>query len=149
MRFYLGSDYFIYFEDLKHPGVPGLIIDNIDGTATIFINTLCSKERQERAIRHELRHFAKNHLHADWMTIEEKESDADNFADTSCTFADDFSYVEYQPLPPRIPNIFSERPYGTIPIFNSLQAFGKYMFAMREQYRADSAKKTESNGGKR
>ena len=34
----------------------------------------------------------------------------------------------------RLPNVFAEAPAGTIPIFSSLEAFGDYMFAMREQY---------------
>ncbi len=125
MRYYRGSDYFIYFEDLKHPGVPGLIIDNTDGTATIYINTLCSKERQERAIQHELRHFVKNHLHIDWMSIQEKEAEADNLKDTSCTFGENFSYVECEEL--SIPTFPRGSPETCIPCFGSLEELGTAM----------------------
>ena len=95
MRYYLGVDYFIFFEDFPHMGVPGVIASNGDGTANIYINTLYCEERQRETIKHELRHLVKDHFYCDWMTIEEKELDAADLSDPACTFASDFSYVEY------------------------------------------------------
>ena len=77
-------------------GVPGAIASNDDGTATIYINTLYCKERQNKALRHELRHFVLGHFDSDCsLTLEEKEIAADNIDDTSLRFASDFSFVEY------------------------------------------------------
>lgn len=135
MKYYRDINYFIYLMDFPHMGIPGLIVSNSDGTANIYINTLYAVEKQNRAIRHELRHFVKGHLHCDYMTIEEKEMEAD-LDDESCVFGEDFSFVEYEekPEPKRLPNVFKEKPPGTIPLFHSLEAFGNYMVAMREQY---------------
>lgn len=138
MRYYRDIDYFIYFEDFPHMGIPGIIIANSDGTANIYINTLYSAEKQKRTLRHELRHFAKEHLYNDWLSIEEKEQDADALGDGSCTFGDEFSFVECEvpppkPQPARLPDIFKENPTN-IPIFNSLDAFTNYLIALKEQY---------------
>ena len=76
-------------------GVPGAIAENTDGTVNIYINTLYCREKQTRALRHELRHLAKNHFHAENMTVFEKELEAD-LDDNSCIFAKDFSWVELQ-----------------------------------------------------
>ena len=73
LKYYRGVDYFLFFEDFPHMGVPGVIAANSDGTANIYINTLYSPDCQRRAIRHELRHLARNHFYCDWMTLEEKE----------------------------------------------------------------------------
>ena len=103
MRYYRGVDYFIFFEDFPHMGVPGVIASNSDGTANIYINTLYCEERQRETIKHELRHMVNNHFYCDWMTVEEKEQEADNTEDPLCVFAHDFSYVDYlceQRLPP-------------------------------------------------
>lgn len=95
MKYYLGVDYFLYFEDFPHMGIPGVIASNSDGTVNIYINTLYAVEIQKRAIKHELRHFVKNHFYCDWMSISEKELDADDIDDPNCIFADDFTSVEY------------------------------------------------------
>ena len=76
-------------------GVPGVIAANSDGTANIYINTLYCEEKQQRTIKHELRHLAKNHFYCDWMTIAEKELDASDIDDPSFAFSDDFSSFEY------------------------------------------------------
>lgn len=76
-------------------GVSGVIASNSDGSANIYINTLYCEEIQRRTIKHELRHLVKNHFYIDWMTIDEKELDADDINDPHCTFAEDFSSVVY------------------------------------------------------
>ena len=118
----------------------------LSGTAAnIYINTLCSIEKQNRTIKHELRHLAKEHLSCDWMTIEEKELEADDIFDSSCVFGDNFSCVECveeivpheaKKVPLRLPDIFEENP-TEIPIFNSLEAFKNYIIALKEQYRKE------------
>lgn len=74
-------------------GVPGAIAANIDGTSNIYVNTLYCENIQRKTIRHELRHMVNNHAYCDWMTVQEKELEADE-DDGSCIFADDFSFVE-------------------------------------------------------
>ena len=86
---------FSFFEDFPHMGVPGAIASNSDGTANIYINTLYCYERQLQTIKHELRHLVKNHFYCDFMTIEEKELDADDLNDHSCIYSDNFTSVEY------------------------------------------------------
>lgn len=54
MKYYRDVDYFLYFEEFPHMGVPGTIVANIDGTVNIYINTLYCVEKREEAIRHEL-----------------------------------------------------------------------------------------------
>ena len=96
MKYYEGIDYFLSFEDFPHMGVPGAIASNGDGTATIYINTLYCKARQNETLRHELRHFVRGHFNSDCtMTLTEKEIDANNIDDVSYQFAPDFSWVEY------------------------------------------------------
>ena len=145
MKYYRDIDYFIFYCDFPHMGVPGVIAANSDGTVNIYINTLYSPDHQDRALRHELRHLVLNHFWTDTKTIREKEREADT-EDEDIIFADDYSFVEYTPaasLPavPRIPNVFTQKPPGTIPLFSSLESFRKYMFAMRDQYQRDSRAK--------
>lgn len=113
MTYYRDIDYFLYFCDFPHMGIPGAITPNSDGTVTIYINTLYTTERQERALRHELRHLVYHHFWCDTKTIEEKEYEA-NAEDNSVRFADDYSFVEY--IPPnvcpaseQVPNKFTGR----------------------------------------
>lgn len=112
MKYYEGIDYTLSFGDFPHMGVPGAIASNNDGTATIYINTLYCKERQNKALRHELRHFVLGHFDSDCsLTLEEKESVADNIDDTSLRFAPDFSFVEY------IENAESEQEMSSFEVF--------------------------------
>lgn len=107
MKYYQGVDYFLFFMDFPHMGVPGVIASNSDGTANIYINTLYCEQVQSRTIKHELRHLVKNHFYIDWMSIEEKELEADDIDDPSCVFSDDFSCVEYVEYhKPKLPNVF-------------------------------------------
>lgn len=138
MKYHRDIDYFLYFMDFPHMGVPGIIAANTDGTVNIYINTLYTPERQDLALRHELRHLAKQHFWCDTKTIEEIELEADT-EDLSVIFGEDFSSVEIVEEKPtnRLPDVFAEAPPNTIPFFNSLDAFRDYMFSMREQYQND------------
>lgn len=95
MKYYKDVDYFLFFVDFPHMGVPGATAGNSDATVNIYINTLYTPEIQRRTVKHELRHLVKNHFHCDWMTITEKELEADDVDNPDCVFPDDFSYVEY------------------------------------------------------
>lgn len=143
MRYYRNVDYFIYFEDFPHMGIPGVIVANSDGTANIYINTLYNAERQDKTIRHELRHLAKEHLYCDHMTIEEKEAEADNFKDLSCSFADNFEYVEIEDLPCLQPAWSKDRTARQIPLFYSLEALGRFAQRIHE----DAAAHKKAAGG--
>ena len=133
MKYYLGIDYFLCFEDFPHMGVPGYISPNSDGTVDIGINTLYCQERQVEALKHELRHLAKNHFYCDYMTLEEKELDADNINDPSCIFADDFSSVEYEEAQeveesePELPDVLFDHPPDQIACFHSLESMENYV----------------------
>lgn len=147
MKYYQGVDYFLFFLDFPHMGVPGLIVSNSDGTVNIYINTLYNKAVQRRTIKHELRHFAKNHFYVDWLAIEEKELDADDIDDPSCVFADNFSSVEYtEPNTPVIPKEL-QHSYKVIPMFYSLDSFRDYVFAIQEQVKENppGSKRSECN----
>ena len=140
-------DYFLFFEDFPHMGVPGVAALNSDGTVNIFINTLYCQEVQERTIKHELRHMVYEHFFCDWLTIEEKEAEADRIGDDACIYADDFSSVEFtgefhkrpEPQKPRVPDVIFSHPEGRIAVFNSLDALGHYLFLLTEQYKRDRA----------
>lgn len=95
MKYYKDIDYFLFFEDFPHMGVPGVAALNTDGTVNIFINTLYNNAVQAHTLRHELRHLAYGHFSADWKTITEKELEADNDKAADCVFSDDFAWVEY------------------------------------------------------
>ena len=125
MKYYRGVDYFLFFEDFPHMGVPGVIAANSDGTANIYINTLYHEECQRRAVMHELRHLARNHFYCDWMTLEEKELEADDIFDPSCVFGEDFSSVEWvepHTAPPAGAGNPFRHPPDRIPVFSSLDA---------------------------
>lgn len=137
-------DYFLYFEDFPHMGVPGVAVLNSDGTVNIFINTLYNREVQARTIKHELRHMVYEHFFCDWMTIEDKEAEADRTGDDACIYADDFSSVEFtgefhKHPDPRLLDVLFCPPSGKIAVFNSLDSLTHYMKAMAKQYRSDQA----------
>lgn len=137
MKYYLGVDYFIYFEDFPHMGVPGVIAANSDGTANIYINTLYNEDCQRRAIRHELRHLARCHFYCDWLTLAEKELEADDGDDPTVLFGEDFSSVEWlgSPRPPRPvpPRPDPAPPADAIPLFNGLEALTRLAAAARAE----------------
>ena len=88
MKYYKNIDYFLFFMDFPHMGVPGAVAGNSDATVNIYINTLYTPEIQKRTVKHELRHLVKNHFQCDWMTIEEKELEAEKKI-----FGKDFAYI--------------------------------------------------------
>jgi len=92
-KYYLGVDYYIHMLDFPHMGVAGAIFWNIDCTADIYINTLYDFHLQEKAIRHELRHFVYDHAYCDHKDRRSREAEADNEDDPNVVFADDFSWV--------------------------------------------------------
>ena len=57
--------------------VEGVTIPNDDGTFDIYINESLPPERQEDALRHELRHITKDHLYDDISPVEQLEREAD------------------------------------------------------------------------
>ena len=95
MVYYEGVDYFIYYLEFPHMGVPGAIAANSDGTSNIYINTLYCEEIQQDTLKHELRHMVKEHLYNDRMALWEKELEADDIFCPDCIFAEDHSYVVY------------------------------------------------------
>lgn len=96
MRLYRDVDYYLYFIDFPHMGIPGLITANTDGTVNIYINTLYAEEIQCRTVKHELRHFCLGHLTDDVLTITEKELAAEDIDDPAVQYADNFAYVEFE-----------------------------------------------------
>lgn len=93
MRYYRDVDYFIYRFEIPH-ALPGYIIRNSDDTFNVCVNDVLSPERQNRALRHELRHMALEHFWAQGMTITEIELEADEIDDGRVQFGDDFEWVE-------------------------------------------------------
>ena len=51
------ADYFVHFVPFPVLSTGGMIMPNDDGTFSIYINSRLSRERQIRALRHELRHI--------------------------------------------------------------------------------------------
>lgn len=145
MKLVLGVDYFLFFEDFPHAGVSGVTALNTDGTVNIYINTLHSRDRQIHAIKHELRHVIYEHFYCDWMTIEEKEAEADRIGDDACIYAEDFSTVEFYGelhTPPTSPtkcsqDIVSASSPGNMQLFRSLDEMMLYL------------KRTNAQGGRK
>lgn len=50
-----------------------VVVSHGDGTFTIYINTLFSRERQEDRLRHELRNLEREHFYRDELTITQVE----------------------------------------------------------------------------
>jgi len=94
LKLYRDVDYFIYFEDFPCMGTRGFVGSNVDGTSSIYINTLYCEPKQQECLRHELRHVALNHLWRDDMEVEDKEREADGTSSHSFQFAKDYSWVE-------------------------------------------------------
>lgn len=92
MRYYRDVDYFLYFREFPLDWI-GYIKILPDGTACIHINSKASEIRQRRAIKHELRHLAFNHMWAEDKPMKEIEAEADA-EDDRVTFGPGFSWVE-------------------------------------------------------
>lgn len=63
-------------EVLLPPGVHGVIREDPDGLANIYINVADPEEEKKRTLRHELRHYRLRHL-GSGLTLRHMESDAD------------------------------------------------------------------------
>lgn len=92
-KYYLDMDYFIHMVDFPHMGVAGAIFWNMDCTADIYINTLYDFKFQNKAIRHELRHFVYDHAYCDYKDRKIREVEASDDSDPNVIFAPDFSWV--------------------------------------------------------
>ena len=106
--------------------VEGVTIPNDDGTFDIYINSIFCENRKQEILGHELRHIQENHFYNDILPISKIEEEANGMKQKIDVLS----------------NVF-EHPDGVIPIFNSLEAFRDYMFAMREQ-----AQKEKAAGGR-
>lgn len=71
-----GIDYFIYF--VKFPNTEGaaLVTPNDDGTYTILVNNQVSESRQQRAIRHEIKHIEEGHFYLNDVSVDHIEIQA-------------------------------------------------------------------------
>lgn len=121
MTYLEGIDYFIRYRDFPCTTIYAWAVSLGDGTFDIWLNTRVSEEKQQAGLRHDLKHLTDNHFFRDDLTIAEKEAIAWGTIDENT--------VEKKEV---LPNVFDHIP-GLIPVFNSLDAFRDYMFAMREQ----------------
>lgn len=122
MVYYEGIDYWVRRVEFPNMASESVVVSHGDGTFTIYINTLFCEERQQECLEHELRHLEAEHFYRDDMSIQQIERQADRNA-----------AAPQEAAAARLPNVFTEAPPNTIPIFNSLDTFKDYMFAMREQ----------------
>lgn len=67
-------DYFIRLVPFP-PGADGAVMTNDDGTYSIYIDANATREQQNIALRHELRHIEHVHFYSD-MTIDQIEAEA-------------------------------------------------------------------------
>ena len=132
MRYYRDVDYFLYFREMPFDWI-GYIKILPDGTACIHINSKASEIRQRRAIKHELRHLAYNHMWAEDKPIEEIEDEADN--GKGVRFGPNYAWVELEekPLPAGVYRA-GEAPPGvkTVPYYRSTEEFFEALMAEPE-----------------
>lgn len=132
MRYYRDVDYFLYFREMPFDWI-GYIKILPDGTACIHINSKASEIRQRRAIKHELRHLAFNHMWAEDKPIEEIEDEADN--GKGVRFGPNYAWVELEekPLPAGVYRV-GEAPPGvkTVPYYRSTEEFFEALMAEPE-----------------
>ena len=119
MNYYEGIDYWVRYVDFPNMASESVVASHGDGTFTIYINTLFPPDRQAERLEHELRHLADEHFYRDDLSIAQVEHQADGIKE----------HIQ------ALPNVFDHAP-GVIPVFNSLDAFRDYMYAMREQVRS-------------
>ena len=72
----MGTNIFVRTVPLPE-AVRAVVLPNDDGTFDIYINESLPPERQEDALRHELRHITKDHLYDDISPVEQLEREAD------------------------------------------------------------------------
>lgn len=121
-------EYFVRIVVLP-PKIDGVTVPNDDGTFDIYINALLSEERQINRLEHEIRHISMDHFYED-MSVAVCEAEANGGSRAP----------KEKKSEPRIPDVFSEAPLGMVPIFNSLDAFKNYIFAMCEQHQRDGTR---------
>ena len=128
MKYYRDSDYFLYFENMPVARWLGYIKANSDGTVSIYINSRANVDRQQRALKHELRHLAFNHLWDEDRPITDIEDEADG---DGATFGPNFAWVECEDeLETRgnvaavsLPTLVASPQGGLIPLYESADAF--------------------------
>ena len=118
MRYYKDVDYFIYRFPIPH-ALPGYIVRNSDDTVNICVNDDLAPERQDRTLRHELRHLALEHFWDKVLTIEEIELEADEIDDGQVRYGRGYSWVE------RV-NEYVIDPELGIPVFDDGDAYLRY-----------------------
>lgn len=127
MSYIEGIDYWVRRRAFPCTTIYAWAVSLGDGTFDIWLNSNVSEEKQLSGLQHELRHLEDNHFYREDLSLAEKEQ---------------LAWGEQPPLREdtlhgKLPDVFSEAPPGTIPLFNSLDAFRDYMFSMREQYQND------------
>lgn len=108
-------EYFVRYAEFPRT-IEAVTLPNDDGTFDIYINSLLPECVQKVKLEHEIRHIARDHFYAE-KPVAECEAEANG----------------KRSVPKPIPDIFSEAPADTIPIFNTLDIFKAYMFTMQEQ----------------
>lgn len=98
--------------------VDGLTVPNDDGSFDIYLNADHCEARRQEHLKHEIDHIFEDHFYQETKSITAIEQEANSPAAHT---------------PPPVPHVFREAPAGTIPFFSSLDSFGKYIFAMRDQ----------------
>ena len=139
MRYYRDVDYFLYFREFPLDWI-GYIKILPDGTACIHINSGASKERQVRAIKHELRHLAFNHMWAEDKPIEEIEDEADN--GKGVRFGKDFAWVELKEKPAQKYIMHNGK---EIPIFDNGEQLMEYIVAQASPQMLDKLRQAGWN----
>lgn len=98
--------------------VEGVSVPNDDGTFDIYINSRLTREKQEEALAHELRHLEAEHFYVDIpLRVAEQQ------ADTGKMYEEVF-----------------HPPAGTIPHFYSLDSFGHWIKTICAQKHVDLSK---------
>ena len=122
--------YFVRLVSLP-ASIDGATVPNDDGTFEIYLNSNLCEAKQKECLKHEIKHIYEDHFYQECKTISQLEQEA-NGVPSSAPASEPVPAA-----PPRLPNVFTEAPPGTIPCFSSLDAFRDYMFAMREQVQRD------------
>lgn len=131
MKYYEGIDYWVRYVKFPNMASESVVASHGDGTFTIYINTLFSEERQKDRLMHELNHLEKEHFYRDELTIEQVERQADGIVAKEP--------ADQKQVKMRIPNVFTEHPPNTIPLFNGLDIMMNYIKAFSKQNKRDQA----------
>lgn len=85
MRYIEGIDYWVRYVQFPNMASESVVVSHGDGTFTIYINSLFSRERQKDRLEHELKHLADEHFYRDDLSIQQIEHQADGI-DTTFQF---------------------------------------------------------------